>query len=79
MNEKKYIVLKGLEGNPPAELNAVQLFLEPYVNYIIAFWWILWWSVLIYMVVRYLVLPLRMNRGCQTEATEANQPSGEGI
>ena len=70
MNEKKYIVLKGLEGNPPAELNSVQLFLEPYVNYIIAFWWILWLGVLIYMVVRYIVTPLYMKGEFRAEAME---------
>lgn len=36
------LVLKALAGNPPTSLNAVQIFLSPYVNDLTAFWIAVW-------------------------------------
>ena len=44
--EKEYIITRGLEGNDPTQLKGVQIFLEPYVEYIIVFWWIVFFSTL---------------------------------
>ena len=44
--EKEYIITRGLEGNDPTQLKGVSIFLEPYVEYIIIFWWIVFFSTL---------------------------------
>lgn len=53
------IVLKGLEGNPPAsERSSIQQVLAPHVDLLVVFWWGAWFSVLSLMLFRTFVLPL---------------------
>lgn len=57
------IVLRGLEGNPPAgQLNATQRLLAPHVPAIMVFWWIVWFVALGTMIWRYVGRPLLSRR-----------------
>jgi hypothetical protein len=58
------VVLKPLAGNSPAKLNAVQQFLLPHLSLLETMLWCLWWTILGYLVLRYLVAPL-IKRGKQ--------------
>ncbi len=57
-NGAPLIVLKGLEGNPPASLTLLQSKMLPYEQYIEVLWWSLWLATLAFVVVQYLILPL---------------------
>jgi len=60
--EHTLIILEELEGNPPAELNKVQHVIEPYSDAIGVVWWLLWFFVLMFVVVKYLLVPLIRKR-----------------
>ncbi|HWO07140.1 MAG TPA: hypothetical protein VNM40_00995 [Candidatus Paceibacterota bacterium] len=43
--------LTTLIGNDPANLNALQVALAPYNDLLVAFWWALWCTTALYVVV----------------------------
>lgn len=45
------LILKGLEGNEPVHLDALQTFLAPHVQLLHYFWVTLWWATLVYVIV----------------------------
>lgn len=49
------IVLIGLEGNPPPELNTMQQFFSEHLIIIQIFWWTVWVCVLVSMVYKFLL------------------------
>jgi hypothetical protein len=56
------IALKGLEGQPPADYSAFQIFLLPYVDRLQTFWWLCFAAVLAVLLSRYFILPLATRR-----------------
>lgn len=56
------IVLRGLEGNSPTTLNAMQEFLLPYLTLLQRAWWILWIATLIYVTVNGVIVPILADR-----------------
>jgi hypothetical protein len=53
------VVLKGLEGHPPAsELSSGQKLMAPFVSDVMILWWLIWITTLSYMIIRYLLVPL---------------------
>ena len=52
------IKLSRFEGDVPTQLNAIQSKLMPYLPSLELLWWSLWWSILGYLVIRFIVLPL---------------------
>ena len=50
MDAENFIVLKELNGNTPPQLNALQKFLEPHVEEIVALWVILWCATALIML-----------------------------
>ena len=53
-----YIVLRGEQGSHPATLTPSQEFLLPYSGMLTTFWWVLWVATLIYVVSRFVIIPL---------------------
>jgi hypothetical protein len=49
------LVLKGLEGNDPVSLNALQLLVQPYVPALVVMLWAVWSMVLVLILLKYLV------------------------
>lgn len=61
------IILKGLEGNLPANtLSKGQQIIAPYVDFMQIGWWIVWFLVLSIVVVKYLVIPFFSRKKEQT-------------
>ena len=54
----KLIILKGLEGNPPTSLSELQQLLAPYLNVIEIAYWTIWAFILLYLFVRYILMPI---------------------
>jgi len=50
--EQQFIVLKGLEGNAPTHLSAVQQFLVPYMDVLTLFWIAVWGMTAIFLLVQ---------------------------
>jgi hypothetical protein len=48
--EKKMIIMRGLEGNSPTQLKGAQVFLEPYVQEILVFWWTVFWITMLVLL-----------------------------
>jgi len=57
-NNDTLIVLEGLEGNPPTELNVSQKIIAPHTEVIVVLWWALWFVALVVIVVKYIFIPL---------------------
>lgn len=55
-NDVETIVLPGLQGNTEAQLSTLQEFLLGHLSFVEAAWWCVWWSVLGYLLVRYVFL-----------------------
>jgi hypothetical protein len=51
------IELPPIKGNKPVVLNALQEAVSPYVSTMQMFWWIIWISVLIGVIVWFVFLP----------------------
>lgn len=52
------IKLSRFEGNDPTQLNAIQGKLMPYLTSLELLWWSVWWTILGYLVVKYVIGPL---------------------
>lgn len=48
----QFVVLKGVESNPPAGLLTTQKVLLPYVHYIEAGWWLIWAGTFLFILCR---------------------------
>ena len=47
---KNLIILENLHNNKATQLYGLQKVLDPFVSYIEIFWWILWFSVLTFLI-----------------------------
>lgn len=56
------VTLRGLEGNPTSHLNALQLAIAPHLDLMVAFWWIVWITTLLYLLSTYILIPLLVRR-----------------
>lgn len=56
------ITLKGLEGNNPTDYSPFQLFLYPYLDQMIAFWWVCFAGALLVLLTRFFIIPLATNQ-----------------
>lgn len=61
-DSKEIIVLKKLEGNSSATLNANEKILAPYADGLKTAWWILWFIVLAVLVVKFMKLFLNRDK-----------------
>jgi hypothetical protein len=60
------IALKGLETKRDAVYSEWQKFFLPYLDSMLSFWWLCFWVTLLYLAVRFLVLPTIKIVGTQT-------------
>ena len=51
VEQTQVIVLRGLEGNELISTGYVQNLLQPYVSGIIALLWVIWFSILIFILI----------------------------
>jgi hypothetical protein len=69
------IVLRGLEGNPPAnELGCLQRALAPHDDTLVALWTVVWFVVLAVAIARGIVIPLLRRRAASPEQPPADAP-----
>jgi hypothetical protein len=52
IDEYPMIVLEGLEGNDPSHLKGMQIYIEPYLDNIIIFWWVVFITTLFIVSVK---------------------------
>jgi len=52
------IVLEGLEGNNPAHLKGLQIFMAPHIGALTASWWLIFFLTLTVVILRGIVVPL---------------------
>ncbi len=52
------VALEFLTGNEPTSLNATQEWLMPHASLITSLWWVLWVTVIVFMVSTYIIKPL---------------------
>lgn len=64
------IKLSRFEGNTPTQLNALQSALTPYLTSLELVWWCIWWSVLAYLITRYMILPQLSARTARAASSE---------
>jgi len=65
---KNYIALNEIRGNEPTSLSGAQPFLVDNLQIITLFYWFVWVTVLVNLVLRFIILPLLQ---------QADQTSGE--
>ncbi len=56
-----YLILDSLSGNEPAQLNTFQTWLEPNVDVVVIVWWVVWVSVLVFLILNYIIKPTLQN------------------
>jgi len=56
------VVLNFLQGNEPLQLFPLQLFIQEHFTVIIAIWWTIWISVIVFLISYYIIFPLLQNR-----------------
>ncbi len=52
------LILKDLQGNDPVSLTPLQQMIAPYTEHILGVLWLMWFSTLAYVSIRYVVIPL---------------------
>lgn len=67
---KELIILDFLTGNEPATLFPLQVFLQNHLAVITIFWWIIWISVIVFLVSYYILFPLLKNKFTQSKYYE---------
>ncbi|NQV93102.1 hypothetical protein HQ403_01230 [Candidatus Kaiserbacteria bacterium] len=53
-----FIVLQGLNGNEPVSLYPLQNLLLPFASELVALWWVVWMGVILFLFIKFIVLPL---------------------
>ncbi len=62
VDEDGLLTIPALEGNDPARKTVLQERMSPFVDELIAFWWIAWFGTLAYVMARFVVIPIFRSR-----------------
>lgn len=58
METRPIYEIPGLKNNDPAQLDAFQTMLLPYIDLIQALWWMLFFGTAAYLLTRFILVPL---------------------